>query len=69
MMKVVKQISHCEHGENDARMVPCTEEEIESIIKRLKRIEGQVRENQKAWVQGANSKRRTRRCWPERRAV
>ncbi|KFZ43504.1 transcriptional regulator [Anoxybacillus flavithermus] len=38
-------MSHCEPHEQ--RMVPRTEQEIESIIKRLKRIEGQVRGVQK----------------------
>ncbi len=28
-----------------------------------------ILEKSKAWVQGADSKRRTRRCWPERRAA
>ncbi|WP_044892957.1 metal-sensing transcriptional repressor [Bacillus alveayuensis] len=40
-------MSHCEENNINAKMVPRTEEEIERIIKRLKRIEGQVRGVQK----------------------
>jgi DNA-binding FrmR family transcriptional regulator len=39
--------NQCENNNINAKMVPRTEEEIESIIKRLKRIEGQVRGVQK----------------------
>ncbi|MEJ9152358.1 metal-sensing transcriptional repressor [Bacillus smithii] len=40
-------MTHCEEQYINLKMVPRTEEEIESIIKRLKRIEGQVRGVQK----------------------
>jgi len=40
-------VNHCEDNNMNAKMVPRTEQEIESIIKRLKRIEGQVRGVQK----------------------
>ncbi|MEK4874855.1 metal-sensing transcriptional repressor [Bacillus sp. FSL W8-0223] len=40
-------MTHCEEQHINPKMVPRTEEEIESIIKRLKRIEGQVRGVQK----------------------
>jgi len=40
-------VTHCEEQHINPKMVPRTEEEIESIIKRLKRIEGQVRGVQK----------------------
>ncbi|GGJ71264.1 DNA-binding FrmR family transcriptional regulator [Anoxybacillus voinovskiensis] len=40
-------MNHCEDQHMDKKMVPRTEQEIESIIKRLKRIEGQVRGVQK----------------------
>ncbi|WP_280635598.1 metal-sensing transcriptional repressor [Bacillus sp. 165] len=40
-------MNRCEDGNTDGRMVPRTEEEIENVIKRLKRIEGQVRGVQK----------------------
>jgi len=40
-------MNHCEDHPMDKKMVPRTEQEIESIIKRLKRIEGQVRGVQK----------------------
>ena len=40
-------MGHCEDSSLDEKMVPRTEGEIESLIKRLKRIEGQVRGVQK----------------------
>ncbi|ACJ33589.1 metal-sensing transcriptional repressor [Anoxybacillus flavithermus] len=40
-------MNHCEDHHMDKKMVPRTEEEIENIMKRLKRIEGQVRGVQK----------------------
>ncbi|KJE26150.1 metal-sensitive transcriptional repressor family protein [Geobacillus kaustophilus] len=40
-------MSHCEDHNMDKKMVPRTEEEIEKIVNRLKRIEGQVRGVQK----------------------
>ncbi|PJW16869.1 metal-sensing transcriptional repressor [Geobacillus sp. WSUCF-018B] len=40
-------MNHYEDHHVDKKMVPRTEQEIESIIKRLKRIEGQVRGVQK----------------------
>jgi DNA-binding FrmR family transcriptional regulator len=40
-------VNHCEDNNVNAKMVPRTEKEIESIINRLKRIEGQVRGVQK----------------------
>lgn len=40
-------MNHCEDHPMDKKMVPRTEQEIENIIKRLKRIEGQVRGVQK----------------------
>jgi DNA-binding FrmR family transcriptional regulator len=40
-------VDHCEDNSINPKMVPRTEEEIESLIKRLKRIEGQVRGVQK----------------------
>ncbi|MED1421347.1 metal-sensing transcriptional repressor [Bacillus smithii] len=40
-------MNHCEDNSINPKMVPRTEEEIESLIKRLKRIEGQVRGVQK----------------------
>ncbi|MGG3990210.1 metal-sensing transcriptional repressor, partial [Bacillus smithii] len=40
-------MDHCEDNSINPKMVPRTEEEIESLIKRLKRIEGQVRGVQK----------------------
>ncbi|WP_027409730.1 metal-sensing transcriptional repressor [Anoxybacteroides tepidamans] len=40
-------MNHCEDNNVNAKMVPRTEEEIESLIKRLRRIEGQVRGVQK----------------------
>ena len=40
-------MEHCEGSGLDEKMVPRTEGEIESLIKRLKRIEGQVRGVQK----------------------
>ncbi|MES0857788.1 metal-sensing transcriptional repressor [Geobacillus sp. G4] len=40
-------MNHYEDHNMDKKMVPRTEQEIESIIKRLKRIEGQVRGVQK----------------------
>lgn len=40
-------VTQYEDGNIHAKMVPRTEEEIESIVKRLKRIEGQVRGVQK----------------------
>ncbi|MCG3083335.1 metal-sensing transcriptional repressor [Anoxybacillus sp. LAT_35] len=40
-------MNHCEDHNMDKKMVPRTEQEIESIMKRLKRIEGQVRGVQK----------------------
>lgn len=40
-------MDHCEDNPINPKMVPRTEEEIESLIKRLKRIEGQVRGVQK----------------------
>ncbi|GAA3324820.1 hypothetical protein GCM10020331_054220 [Ectobacillus funiculus] len=40
-------MEHCEDSGLDEKMVPRTEGEIESLIKRLKRIEGQVRGVQK----------------------
>jgi DNA-binding FrmR family transcriptional regulator len=40
-------MNHCEDNNIDERMVPRTQEEIENIMKRLKRIEGQVRGVQK----------------------
>jgi len=40
-------MEHCEDSSLDEKMVPRTEGEIESLIKRLKRIEGQVRGVQK----------------------
>lgn len=40
-------MGHCEDSSLDAKMVPRTEGEIDSLIKRLKRIEGQVRGVQK----------------------
>jgi DNA-binding FrmR family transcriptional regulator len=36
-------MGHCEGSEINPKMVPRTEEEIQNVIKRLKRIEGQVR--------------------------
>jgi CsoR family transcriptional regulator, copper-sensing transcriptional repressor len=47
LIKEVIQVNHCEDNNINAKMVPRTEEEIENIIKRLKRIEGQVRGVQK----------------------
>ena len=41
------RLNHCEDKSMNEKMVPRTEQEIESIIKRLKRIEGQVRGVQK----------------------
>ncbi|MFD3448359.1 metal-sensing transcriptional repressor [Microbacteriaceae bacterium 4G12] len=40
-------MNHCEENNLDSKMVPRTEEEIQAVIKRLKRIEGQVRGIQK----------------------
>lgn len=40
-------MNHCEDYNMDKKMVPRTEEEIEKIVNRLKRIEGQVRGVQK----------------------
>ncbi|MDF9478948.1 metal-sensing transcriptional repressor [Bacillus cereus] len=40
-------MAHCEDNETNTKMVPRTEEEIQNVIKRLKRIEGQVRGIQK----------------------
>ncbi|MDQ0161826.1 metal-sensing transcriptional repressor [Aeribacillus alveayuensis] len=40
-------MNHCEDNNVISKMVPRTEQEIENIIKRLKRIEGQVRGVQK----------------------
>jgi DNA-binding FrmR family transcriptional regulator len=40
-------MGHCEGSEINPKMVPRTEEEIQNVIKRLKRIEGQVRGVQK----------------------
>ncbi|SFI06858.1 MULTISPECIES: metal-sensing transcriptional repressor [unclassified Bacillus (in: firmicutes)] len=40
-------MDHCEGNHIDQKMVPRTEEEIQSVMKRLKRIEGQVRGVQK----------------------
>ncbi|MDH8001292.1 metal-sensing transcriptional repressor [Bacillus cereus] len=40
-------MAHCEGNETNPKMVPRTEEEIQNVIKRLKRIEGQVRGVQK----------------------
>jgi hypothetical protein len=42
-------MGHCEGSEINPKMVPRTEEEIQNVIKRLKRIEGQVRGVQK-WL-------------------
>jgi hypothetical protein len=43
----VKFMNHCEEHQTNPKMVPRTEEEIANIVKRLKRIEGQVRGVQK----------------------
>ena len=40
-------MNHCENNNINPNMVPRTEKEIDSLIKRLKRIEGQVRGIQK----------------------
>jgi DNA-binding FrmR family transcriptional regulator len=40
-------MNHCEEHQPNPKMVPRTKEEMESIVKRLKRIEGQVRGVQK----------------------
>ena len=43
----VIMMNHCEDNDMNPNMVPRTEKEIDSLIKRLKRIEGQVRGIQK----------------------